>query len=84
MQKDRLELLVEDFDQQLYEPENQAFIEISSEGGRIGRLYWHNQGNYVIEQFNADGTLHYRSSWEIPGAFAFVWSFNDYLNFFIS
>jgi hypothetical protein len=84
MWKDPLEYLSLEDCSKLHEPEDQAFIEIGAEGGHIGRLYWHNQGRYMIEQFNADGTLHDRSSWEIPGNFAFVWSFNDYLNFFIS
>ena len=68
----------------LYEPPDNHTIKITSDAGRIGRFHWHNQGRYMIEQFNADGTLYDRSSWEIPGNFAFVWNVYDFIAFLMS
>lgn len=65
----------------LYTPEGDAFIEVTSSGGHIGRFYWHNQGRFEIQLFNADETLHEHSIWEIPGGFSFVWTVFDYFVF---
>jgi hypothetical protein len=81
MWKDTLENLSLDDPNALYEPEDNSFIHVTSSGGRIGRLYWHNQGRLKIELFNADGTLHERTVWEVPGGFSFVWTVFDYFVF---
>jgi hypothetical protein len=84
MWKDPLESLnIEDCGR-LYEPDEHELIEISCMGGHIGRFYWYNQGSFMIEQFNADGTLYERTIWEIPGSFAFVWSVYDFIAFLIT
>jgi len=68
----------------LYEPEDDAFVKVTSEGGHIGRFYWYNQDHCKNQLLNEDGTIRKQSSWEIPGTFAFVWSFCDYIAFIAS
>lgn len=79
--KDPLDNLSLDDPKALYIPEEDEFIRITSEGGRIGRLHWHNQGRFEIELSNADGTPHERTVWEVPGGFSFVWTVFDYFVF---
>lgn len=78
MWSDPLENLSLDDPNALYEPEDNNFIHVTSSGGRIGRLYWHNQGRFEIQLFNNDGTIHEHDIWEIPGSFSFVWTVFDY------